>query len=64
MNPEFLEGKKTRDELLDEFLQNFEGKRGNQDGNVTWEEFVDYYSDLSMSTPSDEYFVRMMESTW
>ena len=64
MNPEFLEGKKTRDELLDEFMQNFEGKRGNQDGNVTWEEFVDYYSDLSMSTPSDEYFVRMMESTW
>ena len=22
------------------------------------------YTDLSMSTPSDEYFVRMMESTW
>ena len=64
MNPEFLEGRKTREELLDEFLKNFEGKRGDHDGKVTWEEFVDYYSDLSMSTPSDEYFVRMMESTW
>ena len=31
---------------------------------VTWDEFYDYYSDLSMSTPSDEYFVRMMESSW
>lgn len=31
---------------------------------VTWQEFCDYYTDLSMSTPSDEYFVRMMESTW
>ena len=31
---------------------------------ITWNEWYDYYSDLSMSTPSDEYFVRMMESTW
>lgn len=63
-NPDFLEGRKTRDEILDDFLQNFEGSRGNDDGTVTWEEFYDYYSDLAMSTPSDEYFVAMMESTW
>lgn len=64
MNPEFLEGRKTKDEILAEFLNNFDGARGNNDGIVTWEEFYDYYSDLSMSTPSDEYFVKMMESTW
>ena len=64
MNPEFLEGRKTKDEILAEFLNNFDGARGNNDGVLTWEEFYDYYSDLSMSTPSDEYFVRMMESTW
>lgn len=64
MNPEFLEGKKTKNEILAEFLNNFDGARGNNDGQVTWNEFYDYYSDLSMSTPSDEYFVRMMESTW
>lgn len=64
MNPEFLEGKKTRNEILAEFLNNFDGARGNNDGVLTWNEFYDYYSDLSMSTPSDEYFVRMMESTW
>merc|ERR1719451_124826 len=64
MNPEFLEGKKTKDEILAEFLNNFDGARGNNDGCVTWAEFYDYYGDLSMSTPSDEYFVRMMESTW
>ena len=57
MNPEFLEGKKTKDEILVEFLNNFEGARGNKDGTVTWNEFLDYYSDLSMSTPSDDYFV-------
>lgn len=64
MNPEFLEGRKTRDEILGEFLQNFEGAKGNHDGVVTYDEFCDYYTDLSMSTPSDEYFVRMMESVW
>lgn len=64
MNPEFLEGKKTKDEILAEFLNNFDGARGNNDGIVTWGEFYDYYCDLSMSTPSEEYFVQMMESTW
>lgn len=64
MNPEFLEGRKTREEILADFLNNFDGARGNNDGEVSRDEFFDYYTDLSMSTPSDEYFVRMMESTW
>ena len=64
MNPEYIEGKKTKEQILTEFLQNFEGARGNRDGVVTLDEFIDYYTDLSMSVPSDEYFVRMMESTW
>ena len=32
MNPEFLEGRKTRDELLMDFLNNFDGAKGNNDG--------------------------------
>jgi len=64
MNAEFLEGRKTRDQILAEFLNNFDGNRGNNDGCVTWDEFCDYYSDLAISTPSDEYFCKMMESTW
>ena len=31
-NPEFLEGRKTKDEILAEFLNNFDGPRGNNDG--------------------------------
>lgn len=45
-------------------MNQFDGARGNNDGKVTWAEFLDYYTDVSMSIPSDEYFVRMMESTW
>lgn len=36
MNPEFLEGKKTKDEILADFLNNFDGAAGNNDGIVTW----------------------------
>jgi len=62
MNPEFIEGRKTREQILNEFLNNFEGVKGNS--IISKQEFYDYYTDLSMSIPSDEYFVRMMESTW
>lgn len=64
MNPDYIEGRKTREQILTDFLNNFEGVRGNRDGTISKEEFFDYYTDLSMSVPSDEYFVRMMESTW
>lgn len=64
MNPEFLENRKTREQILTDFLSNFEGAKGNKDGIISKEEFYDYYTDLAMCTPSDEYFVRMMESTW
>ena len=50
--------------MLIEFLHNFEGVKGNRDGIITKKEFFDYYTDLAMSTPSDEYFVRMMEQVW
>lgn len=64
MNHEFIEGKKTREQIVGEFLSGFEGARGNKDGVITKNEFLDYYTDLSMSIPSDEYFVRMLESAW
>lgn len=44
-------------QILSEFLNSFEGVKGNLNGVVTRNEFFDYYTDLAMSTPSDEYFV-------
>lgn len=61
---DFISGKKTKDQILEEFLDSFEGAKGNRDGVVTKKEFFDYYTDLAMSTPSDDYFVGMMESAW
>lgn len=65
-NPEFLEKRLTKDQILANFLRQFEGPRAQLTGNseVTLDEFIDYYTDLSMSIPTDDYFVAMMESTW
>ena len=61
---DFIEGTKTKEEIIGEFLDSFDGLKGNNDGQVTHTEFYDYYTDLSISLPSDDYFVQMMESTW
>ena len=63
-NKDFIEGKKSREEILEDFLSGFEGMKGNADGVITWQEWLDYYTDLSMSITDDLYFVRMMESVW
>lgn len=61
---EFIEGTKSKEEILGEFLDSFDGCRGNNDGKVSKDEWHEYYTDLSVSIPSDDYFVQMMESTW
>lgn len=47
-----------------EFLNEFDGAKGNDDGVVEWKEWVDYYTDLSMGIANDDYFIQMMESVW
>ena len=34
-NQDFIDGKKTREEILAEFLDGFDGMRGNNDGTIT-----------------------------
>ncbi|MDR3582375.1 MAG: hypothetical protein P4L67_03845 [Candidatus Pacebacteria bacterium] len=63
-NKDFLSGKKTKEQILGEFLNNFEGAMGNKDGIVTKDEFFDYYTDLSTSITNDDLFVAMVESAW
>lgn len=60
-HPEVLEGKKSEEEVLTEFVSGMEGMLGNRDGVITFEEFVQYYTELSASIPTDVYFQAMME---
>jgi Ca2+-binding EF-hand superfamily protein len=61
-HPQVLEGKITEEEAMEKFLGSFEGTV--KDGVVTKAEWDDYYTSLSASIPSDDYFVVMMENTW
>jgi len=63
-NPDFLESRLSKEQILENFLNQFDGARGNNDGQITMDEFMDYYTDVSCSISSDEYFVQMMESAW
>uniref|UniRef100_A0A1A9ZST6 EF-hand domain-containing protein n=1 Tax=Glossina pallidipes TaxID=7398 RepID=A0A1A9ZST6_GLOPL len=59
-HPKYQSGEKTEHELLTEFLNNFEGNRGNNDGTITKEEFVNYYATISASIDNNMYFDLMM----
>jgi Ca2+-binding EF-hand superfamily protein len=68
-HPDVKSGKKTEDEVLMEFLETFEthhnvlsGKA--RDSSVTWDEFIEYYNNISASIDNDEYFQLMMNNAW
>ena len=44
----------TKEQILEAFLSGFEGLRGDRDGVITQDEWVDYYTDLSMSIDNND----------
>ena len=68
-HPDVLEGKKTEEQVLVEFLETFEThlnmREGRaSDGKVSLEEFVEYYKNISSSIDNDDYFTLMMNNSW
>lgn len=69
-HPEVKAGKKTEDEILAEFLDTFEyhfnllNDNKSKDRNITMEEWVEYYNNISMSIDEDAYFELMMNNAW
>ncbi|XP_054724377.1 calcyphosin-like protein [Uloborus diversus] len=62
-HPDVIDGKKSEDEVLLEFLSSFDTPN-KTDGKVSKQEFIDYYAGVSASIDLDEYFVTMMEKAW
>ena len=62
-HPEVLKGAKTPDEVLREFLDTFD-VGGVIDGKVTFEEFQNYYRNVSASIDRDDYFELMLRNAW
>lgn len=67
-HPDVMAGRLTPEEALQDFLDTFRaaGKRGrrNQSVGITLEDFCDYYSNLSASIDSDDYFELMIRNAW
>jgi len=68
-HPDVIQGKKTEDQILQEFLETFEtahAMRNNDAPNhvVTKEEFEEYYNNISASIDDDQYFELMMNNAW
>jgi len=68
-HPDVLQGKKTEEQILLEFLETFEThhslrNNGAPDHIVTKEEFEEYYNNVSASIDNDQYFELMMNNAW
>jgi len=69
-HPDVKLGKKTEEEVLIEFMDTFEmhyslthpGTKG--DKLISFDEFVEYYNNVSMSIEDDRYFELMMTNAW
>ncbi|KAF1783057.1 EF-Hand 1, calcium-binding site [Phytophthora cactorum] len=61
-HPDVLQGRKTEDEVLLEFLDTFDG--GEKDGKVHPSEFVRYYANVSASIDDDDYFELVIRNAW
>lgn len=68
-HPDVLEGKKTEEEVLFEFMETFQVHhntidRTTPDNIITLEEFEEYYNNISMSIDNDQYFELMITNAW
>ncbi|XP_077192368.1 calcyphosin [Paroedura picta] len=60
-HPKFKSGEWTEEQVFRSFLDSFDS---DKDGKVTAEEFLNYYSGISASIESEEYFEAMLRAAW
>ena len=61
-HPDVISGKMTPEEAYKQFMSLWDTQVA--DGIVTFDEFCDYYRDVSASIDTDEYFAVMMKNAW
>ena len=61
-HPKFRSGHLSKDQILQEFLSQWDTIK--KDGKVNLAEFEDYYKDVSASIDDDDYFELMIRNAW
>jgi Ca2+-binding EF-hand superfamily protein len=61
-HPDVIGGRKQPVEVYKEFMKLWDTQVA--DGIVTFEEFCDYFKDVSASIDADDYFALMMKNSW
>lgn len=61
-HPKFKSGEMSKADILNEFMAQWDTKQ--RDGKVSFDEFVEYYTDVSASIDEDDYFELMMRNAW
>lgn len=62
-HPDVISGKKTKDQVMREFLDTFD-VGGVKDGVVTRKEFENYYTNLGANIDNEDYFELMIRNAW
>ena len=67
-HPDVKLGKKTEEDIYTDFMETFKAnhllKTGPRLKRVTYEEFLDYYNNISMSIKDDDQFIFLVQNAW
>jgi len=69
MHPDVRSGKRHEEDVLAEFLDTFDQHHYTiagdlRDVRVTWEEFLEYYNNISASIDDDRIFDLIVKNAW
>lgn len=61
-HPDVIEGRKSQEQIFIEYMSLWDTQE--RDSIITFEEFSDYYADISAGVDSDIYFTAMIKGAW
>ena len=61
-HPKYISGEMSRDQIFEQFLTRFGDT--NEDGIITYDEWLINYCKISANIDNDDHFILMMRNAW